>query len=142
MLYLHPLLQFCLTALSVYVLYLGIQRFRSLHLGHKTAFPRKRHILLGKVVLGGWLLGMAGGVYITKAYWQRTFITGDHAEIAAIMAPLIAWGLISGLYLEFSTRKRILFPLLHGLGNTICVVLALLQILEGWEVLQDFVWGL
>jgi uncharacterized membrane protein YozB (DUF420 family) len=142
MLYLHPLLQFCLTALSVYVLYLGIQRFRSLHLGHKTAFPRKRHILLGKVVLGGWLLGMAGGVYITKAYWQRTFITGDHAEIAAIMAPLIAWGLISGLYLEFSTRKRTLFPLLHGLGNTICVVLALLQILEGWEVLQDFVWGL
>jgi hypothetical protein len=141
MLYLHPLLQLCLTALSVYVLYLGIQRFRSLHLGQKTVFPRKRHILLGKVVLGGWLVGMAGGVYITKAYWHRNFITGDHAVIAAIMVPLIAWGLISGLYLEFSQRKRTLFPLLHGLGNTACVVLALLQILEGWEVLQDFVWG-
>jgi hypothetical protein len=142
MLYLHPLLQFCLTVLSIYVLYLGIQRFRSLHLGHKSTFARKRHILLGKLVLGGWFLGMAGGVYMTNTHWHRTFITGDHAVIAAIMAPLIAWGLISGLYLEFSPRKHTLFTLLHGLGNTICVVLALLQIVEGWEVLNDFVWGL
>jgi len=139
MLYLHPLLQFCLTMLSVYVLYLGIQRFRSLHLGQQTAFSRKRHILLGKIVLGGWYLGMAGGVYMTKTFWQRSFMTGDHAVIAAIMAPLIAWGLISGLYLEFSPRKRTLLPLLHGFSNTVCVVLALWQIFEGWEVLQEFV---
>jgi hypothetical protein len=141
MLYLHPLLQLCLTLLSLFVFYLGIQRFRSLHLGKQTVFPRKRHILLGKIVLGGWYLGMAGGVYMTKTYWHRNFITGDHAVIAATMAPLIALGIISGLYLEFSPRKRILLPLLHGIINTICVVLALWQIFEGWEVLQHFVWG-
>lgn len=142
MLYFHPIFQFCLILLSVYVLYLGLQRFRSLHLGQEAAFPRKRHILLGKVVLGGWFLGMAGGVYMTKTHWHRTFMTGDHAVIAAILAPLIAWGLISGLYLEFSPRKRTLFPLLHGLTNTICVILALWQIWTGWQVLQDFVWGI
>lgn len=141
MLYLHPLLQLCLTLLSVYVLYLGIQRFRSLHLSQQTAFPRNRHILLGKIVLGGWLVGMAGGVYVTKTFWHRNLITGDHAVIAVVMVPLIAWGLISGLYLEFSKRKRTFFPLLHAITNTICVVLALWQILEGWEVLQHYVWG-
>lgn len=141
MLYLHPIFQFCLTLLSIYVAYLGLQRFRSLHLGQEAAFPRKRHILLGKIVLGGWYLGMAGGVYMTKTYWHGSFITGDHAVIAAIMAPLIALGLISGLYLEFSQRKRTLLPLLHGLINATCVVLAIWQIFEGWEVLQDFVWG-
>jgi hypothetical protein len=142
MLYLHPIFQFCLTMLSVFVVYMGLQRFRSLHLGQKTDFPRKRHILLGKVVLGGWFLGMAGGVYMTKTYWQRTFMTGDHAVIAAILAPIIAWGLISGLYLEFSPRKRTFLPLLHGLANTLCVVLALFQIWTGYQVLQNFVWGI
>ncbi|KMY69092.1 hypothetical protein AAU61_06115 [Desulfocarbo indianensis] len=142
MLYIHPIMQFILTLLSIYVLYLGIGRFRSLHLGQGTAFARKRHILLGKIVLAGWLLGMAGGVYMTKTFWHGNFITGDHAVLAAVMAPLMAWGLISGLYLEFSRRKRVLFPLLHGLANAVCVVLALWQIWEGWQVLQAFVWGL
>ncbi len=141
MLYLHPLFQLCLIILSLLVLYLGFQRFRALHLGQAVPFNRKRHVLLGKIVLGGWLLGMAGGVYMTDSYWHRSYITGDHATVAAIMAPLLVWGLISGLYLEFSPRRRVLFPLVHGLSNTVCVGLALFQIHTGWEVLQDFVWG-
>jgi hypothetical protein len=141
MLYIHPVFQLCMILLALYALRLGWLRFQSLHLGKKTAFPRPRHILVGKIALGGLLVGMAGGAYLAKAAWHANFVTGAHAWIAAFLLPLLAWGLITGLYLEHAPGRRKVLPLLHGLGNAIVAGLGLAQIATGIHVLNQWVWS-
>lgn len=141
MLYIHPVFQLCMVLLSLYVLRLGWQRFQSLHLGRKRAFARPRHILLGKIALGGLLVGMAGGAYFAKEAWHANFVTGAHAWIAAALLPLLAWGLISGLYLEYAPGKRKVLPLLHGLGNALVAALGVAQVFTGLHVLNEWVWS-
>jgi len=58
----HPIIQFSAVLLTLYVFYLGVQRFRFFHLYQKTVFRWKRHVLLGEIALGTLLGGMMGGV--------------------------------------------------------------------------------
>lgn len=139
MLYLHPVIQFVSTMLALYVIYTGIQRFRSLHLHTRTAFSWKWHVSLGILVLLLWSMGLVGGFVVTRNVWYTNFITGLHANVAVVMCPLIVFGFVTGFYMNRVKKKRILLPLIHGLNNTFLFLLAIHQIYSGWLVMQKFV---
>ena len=139
MLFIHPLWQIAATLVAVYALVLALPRAASLHLGHKLAFKRPRHILAGKIALVGLLLGVVGGLVMARLTWGGWLITGAHGVVGLIMAPLMLFGLFSGLRLANTPRPRRLLPLLHGLNNLVLLALALYQFHLGDEVLDAFV---
>lgn len=141
MLLIHPLVQAGAILLALYVLYLGLNRLASLHLGRKTDFKWRRHVLLGQIVILAWLAGLAGGLYTVKSYWRAYLITGYHARVGLAMLPFLAFGLVSGLYLHRVRRRRRVLPFFHGLNNLTLIVLALIQVWLGVGVYHSFVLG-
>jgi hypothetical protein len=141
LLIIHPIIQFSAIVLALYVFYLGVHRFRLLHLGQKTTFRWKRHVLLGTIAMGAWLGGMLGGVIMVYSHWHGFLVTGTHGKVALTMAPFIIFGLCSGLYMDRSKKKRKLLPIIHGVNNLVVLILALTQIVTGGGVYQSFVLG-
>ncbi|MBU4185496.1 MAG: DUF4079 domain-containing protein [Proteobacteria bacterium] len=141
MLSIHPIIQFSATLLAFYVFYLGVQRFRSLHLKHKVRFNWKRHVALGMVVLITWPVGLLTGIILVRTYWHGFLITETHGKVALAMAPLILFGLFSGLYMDRVKKRRTLLPLIHGINNLVVLALALAQVVIGWGVYNTFVLG-
>ena len=137
----HPLIQVVATLLAIYVLGLGLQRFRSLHWHQRVAFKRKAHINFGFATLGLWLAGLFGGLIMVRIWWQGFLITGTHGQTALIMFPLLLFGLFSGLYMDRRKKKRKVLPLLHGLNNLLLLALALYQANTGWWVYSVYVLG-
>jgi len=136
-LWLHPATQFLATLASLYVLFLGVIRLRSAHLGHKgLVFPWRRHVLLGTAVLSTWALGFAFGLGVTWWSWGEIFSTGRHHQVALVMLPLIAFGLGSGIIMDRAKAKRTILPLAHGIANTVLVLLALWQLSTGSRLLR------
>lgn len=141
MLIFHPLIQILATLLAFYVAWLGLQRFRSLHLDQKATFKWRSHVKLGTVALGLWLAGLFGGLIMVRIWWQGFMITGAHGKTALIMLFLILFGLFSGFHLDRRKKKRVLLPLLHGFNNLLLLLLALYQVSTGWWVYNTFVTG-
>ena len=137
----HPIIQFSAVLLTLYVFYLGVQRFRFLHLYQNTVFRWKRHVLLGEIALGTLLGGMTGGVTMVYFYWHGFFITGAHGAVAFVMTPFIIFGSASGLYMNRNKKKRKALPLIHGLSNLVLLILALTQVVSGWGVYRDLILG-
>jgi len=141
MLIIHPIVQCLAILLALYVFSLGLQRFRFLHLHHKTVFHWRQHAALGEIALGVLLAGMLGGIAIVYIYWHGLFITGIHGKVALVTAPFIIFGLVSGLYMNHKKRKRRILPFVHGLNNLVILIMALSQILTGFLVYRNFVLG-
>jgi hypothetical protein len=141
MLAFHPIVQLFAILLNLYVFYLGVHRFRSLHLKKRTAFQWKRHVVLGEVALTTLLVGMAGGVTLVYVYWHGVLITGTHGKVALAMVPFVAFGLASGLYMNVKKKQRRVLPLLHGVNNLIVLFLSLMQVYSGFWVYKTFVLG-
>lgn len=142
MLFIHPIIQAAGILIALFVLYLGISRFRMLHLKQKVRFQWKSHVYLGIAVCCLWLLGICGGLYMVKTNWYGMLITGYHGKVGLTMAPFILFALISGLYMHSRKKKRTLLPLLHASLNLIMLLLALSQAYTGIYVLQTYVWGI
>ena len=140
--YVHPAIQAGVTLAALYLLYLGSFRFRALHLAHKVAFARQRHINLGRVVLIVMALGALGGLFFVRWAWRGWLITGAHGYVGLSALPLILFGLISGWYMAARPKPRKGLPLVHGLVNTAVVVLALVQFYLGKGVIDTFIKGL
>ena len=94
----------------LYVLWLGFGRFKTAHLKQPGAFNWKRHVLWGEIVLCAWLAGMLGGLYMVWSTWPMVFITGRHAWVGLSMAPLILFGLVSGLIMHRRKKRRKTLP--------------------------------
>lgn len=141
MLYFHPLFQALATLLGLYALLLGVNRFRSNHLRQRAAFQWKRHVLAGRLTIGGWTLGMVGGLMMARMYWGATLITGPHWQTAFWMLPLLAFGYVSGEVMNRLKKPRTVLPLLHALNNVLLLALAVRQFFTGWQVLKDFVFA-
>ena len=141
MLVIHPIVQCLAILLALYVFFLGLQRFRFLHLHHKTVFHWKQHVVLGEIALGALLAGMLVGMAMVYVYWHGFLITGIHAGIALIMAPCIIFGFVSGLYMNHKKRKRRLLPFIHGLNNLVVLIMGIGQIISGFGVYRAFVLG-
>lgn len=132
----HPAWQVACTLLGLYVAWLGLKRFRSLHLGQKVAFPRARHALLGKVALVGLLLGMAGGAIMVRWLWHNWLVTGVHGWLGLAAAALALAGLATGLVLERRPKPRKALPLFHGLINLTLLALCLINFYFGDAILD------
>jgi hypothetical protein len=139
MLVIHPIIQFLAVMLTLYVFYLGVQRFRSLHLHQKTLFRWKRHVLLGEIAMLALLGGMIGGMTMVSFYWNGFLITGAHGKVALVMTPFIIFSAASGLYMNRNKKKRMALPTVHGLSNLVILILALIQAVTGWRVYMMFV---
>ena len=96
---------------------------------------------LGEIALGVLLAGMVGGIAIVYITWHGLFITGIHGMVALVMAPLITFGFISGLYMNHTKRKRRILPFAHGLNNFVVLIMAISQIISGSWVYRVFVLG-
>jgi hypothetical protein len=127
--------------MAFYTLYLGLQRLGALHRRRRTIFRWKRHVVLGYLSLGTWLIGMALGGVMVYLYWHGILITGTHGSVALVMLPFLVFGLVSGLYMDRKRQKRKTLPLLHGLSNLVALILALAQVKTGWWVYKVFVQG-
>ncbi len=141
MLAIHPIIQFSMILLALYVFYLGLQRFRSLHLSQVVPFQRKQHAILGIIVLVTWLLGLLGGMSMVYLHWHKFLMTGIHGKVALVMIPFILFGLSTGLYMDHIKKKPKLLPPLHGLNNVIILILALNQVVTGLKAYNSLVLG-
>jgi len=137
----HPIVQISANLTAAYVFFLGVQRFRMVHLGHKAMFNWRRHVFLGKIAMILWLAGLFGGMAIVYLYWHGFLITGIHGKVAMFMLPLIIFGLGSGLYMNRYKKNRKKLDVLHGLNNLIVLIMALYQIASGTGVYRIFVLG-
>ncbi len=138
MMWLHPFIQSVALILAVAVLYMGIQRFRFQHLKIKAAFNWKRHVLLGKVVHGLWLVGFGLGLFMAHSAWGSVNLTGPHFLAGVIMVPLILISLATGLVLEKPKGRRAGLALTHGVCNVILFLLACYQAWTAVEVVRLF----
>lgn len=140
MLYIHPVLQFLCTLLGTYVLYLGLRRFLFAHMGKKKIrFNWKRHVLLGKIVHGVWLLGFFLGLAIAWFYWGFLNLTGPHFVAGVAMVPVILGSLLTGLMLQKPKGLRPRLALTHGALNVVLFALVLFQLVTGMGVLTVIV---
>lgn len=137
----HPLLQVAAWLLGLYALALACPRVASLHLGQSRRFNRRRHQMAGMAALVLMLLGTLGGALMGRMYLGAWLSSGAHAWGGLLVLPLGLWGLASGLWLAQRPRPRRLLPLLHGLGNLLLLVLALLQARSGRALLQTLAGG-
>lgn len=138
--WIHPVLQTLAVIVSLVVLYLGIARFRFLQLGHKgIIFQWKRHVALGIVVMGIWLAAFVIGLGAAWNNWNMLGVTETHYFVALFMLPLIGFGLGSGFVMDRVKTRRKMLPLVHGIVNTLLMVLALWQLCTGIIVLRDMV---
>ena len=138
MLWIHPVLQVLVTIAAFYVFLLGVQRFRSAHLGHKVAFNWKRHVVMGRWVIIGWLLGLAVGKMAVNAELGMMGIFADHNQGAMIMTPLMLIAYVSGTYMDRRKARRTALPLVHAANNVLLLGVALYQVYTGWLIVDNF----
>ncbi len=138
----HPILQFVGLVCAIYVWYLGIQRFRMQQPGSKKIrFQWKRHVRFGLLAAAVWLIGTGVALYVVKTSWHTFFVTGPHGKLGLIIIFFILFAIGSGLYMDRRKKKRKLLPLVHGIANTVMLLLALIQLYTGIGVYQTFVSG-
>ncbi len=138
----HPMFQSVGILIALYVMKLGVSRFRMVHLKHKVRFNWKQHVRFGIIATTIWLIGIFGGLYTVKTSWYGMLITGSHANTGLLMIPFILFAMGSGLYMDRKKRKRKVLPLIHATCNTVMLFLALSQIYTGIEVYRTYVLGL
>jgi hypothetical protein len=137
----HPTIQFSAILLALYVFYLGLHRFRFLHLHQKAVFRWNRHVALGEIALGVLLAGMLGGMTMVYVYWHGFLITGIHGKVGLVLVPFILFGLVSGLYMNRKKKKLRILAFIHGLNNLVVLLLGLSQVISGSWVYKAFVLG-
>jgi hypothetical protein len=138
----HPIFQSVAILIALYVMKLGISRFRMVHLKQKTRFNWKQHVHFGIFVTTIWLIGIFGGLYTVKTNWHGFLITGYHGKIGLLMIPFILFAIGSGFNMDRKKKKRKVLPLIHALCSTVMLFLSLSQIYTGIGVYRTYVLGL
>lgn len=138
----HPIIQCIGICIVAYVWWLGLKRFRMRHLGQKSRFNWKRHVRFGITGSINLLIGIAGGLFVVKSSWHGILITGIHGKMGLSLLPFIVFAIGSGIYMDRNKKKRTVLPLVHGIANTIILLIALSQIWSGILVYKTYVLGL
>jgi hypothetical protein len=138
----HPIFQSAGTLIALYVMTLGISRFRMIYLKKKVRFNWKQHVRFGIIATTIWMIGLLGGLYTVKTSWYGFLITGDHAKIGLLMIPFIIFAIGSGIIMDRKKKKRTALPLIHAIFNIAMLCLALLQIYTGVGVYRTYVLGI
>ena len=138
LLWIHPTIQFCVTLLSSYVMYMGVKRFMFVYFKAKARFEWKRHVLLGKIVLAVWFLGFCLGLFMANHAWGVINLTEGHFAVGMVMGPLIVAGFATGLILQKPAKGRAGLALSHGIVNSILFLLSIYQLVTGLGVIRLF----
>lgn len=139
MLWMHPALQMAATLIALYAAWLGGDRLLAQLLKIKRVFLWNRHVLVGKIAVALWFMGLVGGFSIAKLTWGVMYVTGPHAQTALVMLGLMLVSATTGIYMDRNRRRRTVLPLIHGTTNIVLLGLAFLQVRTGWQVIQDFI---
>jgi hypothetical protein len=142
MLLIHPVVQMAGIILLLAAFVYGVQRFRSLHLNQKVPFLWKRHVLLGEAALGTLIVGTGIGLVMTRYHWGEFLMTLGHGKTGLVILPMLLFGLISGLILDKKKPRGKTLKVLHGLNNTLILILSLNQIRTGIKIYLMFTAGL
>lgn len=141
LLLLHPIIQLSAILLAYYAGYLGLQRTRSLHFGHRVLFQRKRHAATGAVALVVLMCGYFGGLILASAMPPGHEGGEIHEIVGTILLPLFVIGGTTGYYLYSIPKKNKTLAIIHGLNNLVILILLLVQIFSGWHILKEHVLG-
>lgn len=137
MLWIHPLLQLVATGIAFYALHLGWVRFRANHFGMSGKFLWKEHVKFGKTAHILWMAGLVLGQYAVSTQWERNGITGNHYWLGQLTMPCIAAGYITGVIMDRTKMPRKYMPLVHGVFNTLAVLLAVALMVTGSVIVRD-----
>ncbi|MBQ4567470.1 MAG: hypothetical protein IJA79_05000 [Desulfovibrio sp.] len=132
----HPVTQGLAFVLGLLAMWQGVTRVRML-CGQKVIFPWRNHVRLGTAGLLLWTAG-AYGFYVTHSYFGGTHITGIHATLAWPIMGLSLLGLATGYVMNKYKKKRFWLPLVHGVGNTVLVLLVCYECWTGLELHAAF----
>ena len=132
----HPVTQGLAFVLGLLAMWQGVTRVRML-CGQKVIFPWRNHVRLGTAGLLLWTAG-AYGCYVTHSYFGGTHITGIHATLAWPIMGLSLLGLATGYVMNKYKKKRFWLPLVHGVGNTVLVLLVCYECWTGLELHAAF----
>jgi hypothetical protein len=138
----HPVFQSVGILITLYVMKLGISRFRMVHLKQKIRFNWKQHVRFGIIATSIFMIGICGGLYTVKTGWHAMLITGYHAKVGLLLIPFILFAIGSGFYMDKNKNKRKALPLIHAICNIVMLFLALSQIYTGIGVYRTYVLGL
>ncbi len=138
----HPIFQSVGILIALYVMKLGISRFRMSHFKAKIRFNWNQHVRLGLVATTIWLIGICVGLYTVKTNWYGFLITGQHAKTGLLLIPFILFSIASGMAMDRRKKQRKVLPLIHGICNTIMLLIVLFQIYTGIGVYRTYVLGL
>ena len=138
----HPFVQAAGIVLVLAAFLSGVQRFRSLHLHQRTSFPWRRHVLLGKAAFFTLLAGAGLGLGMVRYHWDQNLMTMGHGKTGLVILPLLLFGIVSGLLLDAKKAKGTVLKVLHGVNNTLVLLLVLNQLRTGLRVYRLFVSGL
>ena len=137
----HPIFQSIGILIVLYVWVLGFSRFRSLHLKQKSRFNWKNHVRFAIIGTGILLMGIAGGLYMVKSSWHGILITGIHAQTGVLILFFILFAIGSGVYMDKKRKKRKILPLIHGISNTMLLLLSFSQVYTGIRIYRSYVLG-
>ena len=133
---LHPMLQLGAILIALFAFSLGLKRFLALHLGKTVRFDWKKHVLAGKLAISLLSLGYLLGIGIIWYRFKTVALFTIHFEIATAMLPLLFFGLLSGAYMDRRKKRRKVLNLVHGLNNTLVLLLCLGQLVVGGRLLR------
>ncbi|PLX45348.1 MAG: hypothetical protein C0609_03300 [Deltaproteobacteria bacterium] len=139
MILIHPIMQVFFIAMAVVAFILGLQRFRSNHLGHQTRFNWKGHVYVGRIAIVGLIAGTVAGVAITPYYFEYTVPVLSHGQLGIVSMAFFFVGASTGYILDKHKKRRKLLPLIHGSANTLGLLVALNQIVTGYKLYLSFV---
>lgn len=136
LLWAHPVMQVVALVMGLWALWQGSRRV-AMQMGKKVIFPWKKHVRWGGGALILWVAG-ALGFYITHTVFGSVHITGLHAELAWVIIALSMFGLVTGYVMNTYKKRRKCLPIIHGVSNTVLVVLVLIECWTGYKLALDF----
>jgi hypothetical protein len=137
LLWVHPIVQSLTAVLALYVLWLGLARFASRHLGKKTVFKWDRHVRFGKLVAVVWALGGLGGLTMTYLTYGKIFTESLHFRIgiAILVLLLVTW--LTGTRMDRRRGQSDILPVIHLANNALLLILIAIQLATGIGILQS-----
>jgi hypothetical protein len=137
LLWVHPIVQSLTAVLALYVLWLGLARFASRHLGKQTVFKWVRHVKFGKLVVAVWALGGLGGLIMTYIAYGKIFTESLHFRIgiAILVLLLVTW--LTGTRMDRRRGQSDILPVIHLANNALLLILIAIQLVTGIGIVQN-----
>lgn len=137
LLWIHPIVQSLTAVLALYVLWLGLARFASRHLGKQSVFRWDRHVRFGKLVAAVWALGGLGGLTMTYITYGKIFTESLHFRIgiAILLLLLVTW--LTGTRMDRRRGQSNILPVIHLANIALLLILIVVQFVTGIGIVQS-----